>query len=64
MLSYKPLWLAATTCLIAVKYDWGLKNLETIITLGKFNGSSLKKFNCSTLWSKFIIQPYKPLLLG
>lgn len=34
------------------------------MTLGKFKGSSLKAFNCSTLWIKFIIQPYKPLLLG
>ena len=36
--NYKPLEFDATTCLIAVKYDWGLKNLEIIITFGKWIG--------------------------
>ncbi len=41
-----------------------MKNLDTIITFGKFNGSSLNAFNCYTLCIRLIIQPYKPLLLG
>jgi len=34
-----------TTYLIAVKKDYGLKNLEIIATLGMVVGSSLNEFN-------------------
>jgi hypothetical protein len=52
------------TYLIAVKKDYGLKNLEIIITLGMLRGSSLKRFNCSTLYARLSNQDANPLLEG
>lgn len=49
---------------IAVKNDWGLKNLEIIITLGSSIGLFLNSSSWATLYSRFNNHEVRPLLEG
>lgn len=49
---------------MAVRNDWGLKNLPTIVTLGMLYGSSLNRFNYSTLLTRLVNHDANPLFDG
>jgi len=55
-------FLLPITYLIAVRKDYGLKNLEIIITFAIFSGFSENPLNCSQRWKRFINQLANPLL--
>lgn len=50
--------------MIAVKNDYGLKNLPIIVTFGIAYGSSLNKLSYSILLIKFVSHEAKPLFDG
>lgn len=52
------------TCMIAVRKDWGLKNLEIMMTLGISRGLFLNSSNWLCLYSRFISHEDSPLLEG
>ena len=49
---------------MAVRNDYGLKNLPIITTLGMLYGSSLNILSCSIRFSKLVNQEARPLFDG